>query len=140
MRVLITGASGYVPRYVAEDLAADHELVLFSRRSPEESGHGLAARAPFVRGDLTNLDDCRRAVEGVDEERARRELTALLPLARRKPGDEEPASYRYRSIHTGLDVTARVVIEAPMDDAPDARIAVVVSVSVRETRRVHRTR
>jgi len=66
MRVLITGASGYVPKYVAEDLAVDHELVLFSRRSPEESGHGLAVQAPFMRGDLAALDDCRRAVEGVD--------------------------------------------------------------------------
>jgi len=74
------------------------------------------------------------AAEGVDEERARRELTALLPLARRAPGDEDPPAYRYRSKHTGLDLTARVELETPLDDAPDARIAVVVSVSVRETR------
>jgi UDP-glucose 4-epimerase len=66
MRVLITGASGYVPKFVAEDLEPDHELVLFSRRHPDEGRHGLHAQAPFVRGDLTVLDDCRRAVEGID--------------------------------------------------------------------------
>jgi UDP-glucose 4-epimerase len=66
MRVLITGASGYVPKFVAEDLAPDHDLVLFSRRHPSEGPHGLRVAAPFVRGDLAVLDDCRRAVAGVD--------------------------------------------------------------------------
>jgi nucleoside-diphosphate-sugar epimerase len=66
MRVLITGASGYVSKFVAEDLAPDHELMLFARRSPDESGHGLRVMAPFVRGDLAALDDCRRAVAGVN--------------------------------------------------------------------------
>ncbi len=66
MRVLITGASGYVPKFVAEDLARDHELKLFSRRHPSEGAKGPSVQAPFVRGDLAVLDDCRRAVEGVD--------------------------------------------------------------------------
>jgi nucleoside-diphosphate-sugar epimerase len=66
MRVLITGASGYVAKFVAEDLARDHELVLFSRRHPSEGAKGPSVPAPFVRGDLAVLDDCRRAVEGVD--------------------------------------------------------------------------
>jgi nucleoside-diphosphate-sugar epimerase len=66
MRVLITGASGYVSKFVAEDLARDHELVLFSRRHPSEGANGPSVQAPFVRGDLTVLDDCRRAVEGMD--------------------------------------------------------------------------
>ncbi len=66
MRVLITGASGYVPKYVIEHLAPNHDLVLFSRRHPAEGQYGTPTTAPFVRGDLTLLDDCRRAVEGVD--------------------------------------------------------------------------
>jgi UDP-glucose 4-epimerase len=66
MRVLITGASGYVAKFVAENLAHDHELVLFSRRHPAEGAKGPSVQAPFMRGDLAALDDCRRAVEGVD--------------------------------------------------------------------------
>src|SRR5262245_49570995 len=66
MRVLVTGASGYVPKFVIEDLEPDHELILMSRRHPSEGPHGVRTAAPFMRGDLTVLDDCRRAVEGVD--------------------------------------------------------------------------
>jgi len=66
MRILVTGASGYVPKFVIEDLEPDHELVLLSRRHPSEGPHGVRTAAPFMRGDLTVLDDCRRAVEGVD--------------------------------------------------------------------------
>jgi nucleoside-diphosphate-sugar epimerase len=66
MRVLITGASGYVAKYVIEDLEGDHELVLLSRRHPSEGRFGTQTKAPFIRGDLTSMEDCRRAVEGVD--------------------------------------------------------------------------
>ena len=44
MRVLITGASGYVAKFVAENLARDHELVLFSRRTESRAAyHALFA-------------------------------------------------------------------------------------------------
>lgn len=66
VKILITGASGYVSMFVIEDLAPDHDLVLFSRRHPSEVPRGRNVTAPFVRGDLTNPDDARRAVEGVD--------------------------------------------------------------------------
>lgn len=75
------------------------------------------------------------AREGVPIEGARKELTALLARAKLQAADESPMRYRYRSTTTGLDITARVVIESPLDDAPDAVIAVVVSISVRDTRR-----
>ncbi|HWQ15435.1 MAG TPA: NAD(P)-dependent oxidoreductase [Roseiflexaceae bacterium] len=66
MNVLITGASGYVAKFVIEDLQRDHELVLLSRRHPAESGRGARTAAPFIRGDVTVPEDCRRAVAGVD--------------------------------------------------------------------------
>ncbi len=66
MRVLITGAAGYVARFVASDLEHDHDIVLCSRRNPAEVEHGPRTTAPYVRADLTNLEDCRRVVEGID--------------------------------------------------------------------------
>lgn len=66
MRLLVTGASGYVTKYVIADLEPDHELRLFGRRSPAEGEHGTQTAAAFLRGDLTVRDEARRAVEGVD--------------------------------------------------------------------------
>ena len=62
MRVLITGASGQLAGYVVRELADKHELVLTSRRKPSEE---LSA-FPWIQGDLTNFEDCQRAVKGVD--------------------------------------------------------------------------
>lgn len=62
MKVTITGASGKLAAYVIRALADEHELLLFSRRKPaDEFGH-----LPWVEGDLTDFDACRRAVEGAD--------------------------------------------------------------------------
>lgn len=65
MTVLVTGASGAVAQAVIADLEPDHELRLFARRHPNETGRPPKRDLPFVRGDLLELDDCRRAVEGV---------------------------------------------------------------------------
>lgn len=62
MKVLITGASGRLGRYVIRELADRHELVLTSRKEPPEEFAGL----PWVQGDLTSFEDCQRAVEGVE--------------------------------------------------------------------------
>jgi UDP-glucose 4-epimerase len=65
MRILLTGASGYLGQHLARDLHRDHELVLFARRRPPEPDD-LAGTAAVVQGDVTVLDDCRRAVASVD--------------------------------------------------------------------------
>ncbi len=62
MKVLITGASGRLAKYVVRELERDHELILTSRRKPPEE----LSRFKWIQGDLTNFDDCRRAVEGVE--------------------------------------------------------------------------
>ena len=62
MKVLITGASGRLGRYVIRELADQHELVLTSRKEPPEEFASL----PWIQGDLTSFEDCQRAIEGVD--------------------------------------------------------------------------
>ncbi len=61
MKVLITGGSGRLAKYVARELEDDYEAVLFSRTRPP----GDRAHLPWVQGDLNSYDDCLRAVEGV---------------------------------------------------------------------------
>lgn len=62
MKVLITGANGKLGAYVIRALAAEHELVLFSRRQPAAE----FAHYPWIQGDLTDFDACQQAVAGVD--------------------------------------------------------------------------
>lgn len=53
MRILLTGASGFVGRHVLRSLAASHDVTLFLRRvaTPPPPGVGV------VRGDLESLDE-----------------------------------------------------------------------------------
>jgi nucleoside-diphosphate-sugar epimerase len=62
MKVLVTGASGQLGPFVIRTLRERHDLVLMSRQPPDAE----FATFPWVQGDLTVFDDCRRAVEGVD--------------------------------------------------------------------------
>lgn len=66
MKLLVTGASGAVAHAVINDLAADHDLVLTSRRHPNETGRVQERNHPLLRADLTNREDCRRVVAGVE--------------------------------------------------------------------------
>jgi len=61
-RVLITGASGRFAPFVIDALRDDYELVLTSRTPPAERYADL----PWIKADITQFDDCRRMVEGID--------------------------------------------------------------------------
>ena len=62
MKVLITGGSGRLAKYVVRELEGKYDLVLFSRsRPPEDRAH-----LRWVQGDLNCFEDCQRAVEGVE--------------------------------------------------------------------------
>lgn len=62
MKVLITGGSGRLTKYVVRELEGKYDLILFSRsRPPEDRAH-----LPWIRGDLNCFEDCQRAVEGVE--------------------------------------------------------------------------
>jgi len=62
MNVLVTGASGQLGPFVIRALQEQHDLVLMSRHPPDAA----FAAFPWIQGDLTVYDDCRRAVQGVD--------------------------------------------------------------------------
>ena len=65
MKVLLTGGTGFLGKNVARSLAArGHALRLLAR--PGADLRGLPDGAEVVRGDVTDLDSLRRAVEGCD--------------------------------------------------------------------------
>lgn len=64
MKLLVTGATGTVGGTIAQDLAAtEHEVVALVR---DPAKYDPPAGVAIVKGDLTNLDDVRRALAGVD--------------------------------------------------------------------------
>ncbi|MGT2961577.1 NAD-dependent epimerase/dehydratase family protein [Streptococcus sp. S784/96/1] len=66
MRVLITGATGFLGKYIIEELVSSgYQIVAFGRN--EIVGHSLeSSQVTFVKGDLTNIEDVRKAALGVD--------------------------------------------------------------------------
>lgn len=70
-RVLITGGAGFVGSHTADlMLHAGHRVRIFDNLAAQVHPAGkpsyLNADAEFIRGDVRNLDDLRRAVRGVD--------------------------------------------------------------------------
>lgn len=92
MKVLITGASSKLGKFVIRELRDQHELILMSRQAPDSEFSDL----PWVGGDLTVLADCRRAVEGVE---------AIQHLAAQPWPVDHPA-LRAQAAQQGLPVEA----------------------------------
>lgn len=63
MKVLVTGASARFGPFLIKELGDSYELVLFSRRRPPDE---VIAHHHWIQGDLTNYQDCLKAVKGVD--------------------------------------------------------------------------
>ena len=55
MKIVVTGGSGNVGRYVVPELLEHHEVKILDRKAPEMEN------VAFVRGDVLDVDDCRRA-------------------------------------------------------------------------------
>jgi nucleoside-diphosphate-sugar epimerase len=64
MQVTITGGTGSLAEYVANELAPKHDLVLFDRVEPGKNRFQYELKGRVVTGDLTSFDACQRAVEG----------------------------------------------------------------------------
>ena len=63
MNILVTGGSGKLARYVAQEFA-DHDLLLMDVAPPPEDRAGL----PFLQGDLASFEDCQKAVAACQPE------------------------------------------------------------------------
>ncbi len=114
MRVLITGAGGYIARSLIAELESSHELRLLDRIAPEEatmfdpeSGgripSPLNARWPYVQAEITDEAATRQAVEGMD---------AIVHLAAAVQGHPENGVQTFRANALGtfivLDAAARL--------------------------------
>ncbi|MCA1640895.1 MAG: UDP-glucose 4-epimerase GalE [Acidobacteria bacterium] len=98
MRILVTGGAGYIGSVVAEELIADgHGVVVYDNLS---KGHRTAtpAGADFVRGELTDTENLRRAMRGQGTE-------AVIHMAAYSLVGEsvtEPAKYYRNNVTAGL--------------------------------------
>lgn len=66
MRITITGGTGNTAEYLIRELEGRHDLVLFDSIEPGQNRYQFEVKHPFVKGDLTRLADCERAVAGSD--------------------------------------------------------------------------
>ena len=66
MKVLITGGTGSLAQYIIQQLEGEHELVLFDRVKPGENRFTFEIKHAYIQGDLTNGEDCAKAVAGCD--------------------------------------------------------------------------
>jgi UDP-glucose 4-epimerase len=77
MKILLTGAGGFVGREVARELGEAHELRLTDRTDPNEATYfdsstgkrvhaPLQSKWPYVKADILNLDEMLGAVEGME--------------------------------------------------------------------------
>ena len=66
MKILVTGATGFLGKYVIEELLDhDYSIVAFGRN--EKVGKALESeRVQFVKGDLSSIEELRQAFQSVD--------------------------------------------------------------------------
>jgi UDP-glucose 4-epimerase len=59
MKIVVTGGSGKVGRYVVDGVSREHQVTVFDQVAPE-------AKVQFVQGDITDPEACRTAIRGAD--------------------------------------------------------------------------
>ena len=63
MNILVTGGSGCLARFLVEEFS-DHDLLLMDSAPPPED----RARLPFFQGDVTEFEDCQKAMNACQPE------------------------------------------------------------------------
>ena len=61
-KILITGGAGRLAKFTSDVLRKDHEVSLFDIVTPENSRAPWTTDLLFIKGDLTSLGDCMRAI------------------------------------------------------------------------------
>ena len=85
MKALVTGASGrFAPHLVRELLACGHEVVLFSRKKPDDEFKDLE----WFEGDINNFEDCYNALH-------KKGFDAVQNTAAKPGPTDVPGSARY---------------------------------------------
>lgn len=117
---LVTGASGFIGRRVAEKLMADTVPLRLLVRRPDALPPELRARAEVVTGDIRDRTTLRIALDGVD--------TVLHLAAHARAWDRDP------QVFTDVNVQA---VRALLDEASVCGVRSLVHVSTILTRPAH---
>ena len=108
MKIVVTGGSGLVGTFVLQELKDRHELMVLDRHAPKIKG------MPFVKGDILDLDACRKTFEGAD---------AVIHLAAiRDPLNDPPERVMHVNVmgtfmvhQAAVDAGVRRVVQASSD-------------------------
>lgn len=60
MKLVITGGSGKLARYLLPELAHEHELLIYDKQPPDQSNF------PYMRGEITDRNKLSKAFRGAD--------------------------------------------------------------------------
>lgn len=104
--ILVTGATGFIGRYLVSDLVAAGRAVRILARRPELLGEDLLRRVEVHRGDIRDADALTRAVRGA------RTVLHLAACARAWSRDpHEFAAVNVDAVETLLDVAYEARVE-----------------------------
>lgn len=96
MKVLITGASSKLAKFLIRELMNQYQLVLTSRQQPAQE----FAHLPWIPADLTCFEDCKRVVQDID--------AIQHVAAQSEPTDHPMLKSKFAKQGIGFDTTFKV--------------------------------
>lgn len=64
MKVLVTGATGFLGEYIIDRLSQDKVSIVAMGRNEERGKALIKPNVSFFRGDFVNKDDVKKAMQG----------------------------------------------------------------------------